>query len=243
MPDAVVRRDRASARSPRPAISPRPARPATCVSSWNVRSAARKSARPSPTSARDHADQRHARESRAPWRSSACRRARRARRAANRASSARDRAASPDRVAIDARRRARRETASRDLGLDPLGAEAELLEIRPGALAARLRQPASSSCSSGSARGRAALCTVSDTLQFGHSSVSPHCRQNTAVAKPRRLSSTIACSPPLEPLARCASRSGAAQDRRPGPRPRTPARMSTIVHRAPSADRARAARA
>ena len=36
---------------------------------------------------------------------------------------------------------------------------------------------------------------MSATEQFGHSSVSPHWRQNTTVAKPRRFSRTIACSP------------------------------------------------
>ena len=41
----------ATAGSPRPRRSARPARPATWVRSWNVRSAARKSGRPSPTSA------------------------------------------------------------------------------------------------------------------------------------------------------------------------------------------------
>ena len=92
--------------------------------------------------------------------------------------------------------RARRAPGSSavDFRFDALGAEAELLEVRAGALARRPSARASSNCSSGSARGRAALCTVSETLQFGHSSVSPHCRQNTTVAKPRRLSSTIACS-------------------------------------------------
>ena len=39
---------------------PRPARPATCVSSWNVRSAARKSGRPSAVIGSDDSDQRHA---------------------------------------------------------------------------------------------------------------------------------------------------------------------------------------
>ena len=60
-------------------------------------------------------------------------------RAANLASSARDGAAAADGVAIDAAdARAGKERAH--LGLDPLGAEPELLEIRPGALAADLRQ-------------------------------------------------------------------------------------------------------
>ena len=39
------------------------------------------------------------------------------------------------------------------------------------------------------------MCTVSVTLQFGHSSVAAHWRQNTAVAKPRRLSRINDCSP------------------------------------------------
>ena len=47
-PDA---RDRSSARAPAPGRSPRPVRPATWATSWNVRSAARKSGRCSATSA------------------------------------------------------------------------------------------------------------------------------------------------------------------------------------------------
>ena len=70
-----------------------------------------------------------------------------------------------------------------------------LLEIRAGALARTPSAAAPSSCSSGSARAAAALCTVSVTLQFGHSIVAPHWRQKTTVAKPRRFSRTIACSP------------------------------------------------
>ena len=59
---AVVVRDRASGRWPRPDVSPRPARPTTCVSSWNVRSPARKSAMPEPDVGRHHAHQRDRRK-------------------------------------------------------------------------------------------------------------------------------------------------------------------------------------
>jgi hypothetical protein len=74
------------------------------------------------------------------------------------------------------------------------------------------------------------LWTVSVTLQFGHSIVSPHCRQKTTVAKPRRLSRTIACSPR-------SSRAVIASRRRElritsGPAAANSSRMSTIVTRA-----------
>ena len=113
-----------------------------------------------------------------------------------------DRAAAADGVAIEARD-ARAGNSAAHLRLDPLGAEA-----RPA------RGTGRRTCGHafGSAHGVVAVvaaraprpprCTVSDTLQFGHSSVPAHCRQNTAVAKPRRFSSTSACSPPLEPRAR-----------------------------------------
>ena len=37
--------------------------------------------------------------------------------------------------------------------------------------------------------------TMSETLQFGHSMVPPHCRQNTAVARPRRFNRISDCWP------------------------------------------------
>ena len=120
-----------------PGRSPRPARPATCVSNWNVRSADRKSARPRPTSAEitptsvhvgkivplgDHlrADQD-------------------VDFAARDLLERLDEAALPaNRVAIDAGD-ARRGKCLRNFGFDPLGAEADALHVRRRALLARLR--------------------------------------------------------------------------------------------------------
>ncbi len=136
-----------------PGSSPRPARPTTCVSSWNVRSAARKSARPRPTSAETTptsvtrgkswplaiicvptstsiSPRAEPREQR--------RRPRRACRIVSRSSRA-TRAAG---------------TRGAHLLLDPLGAEAGLLEVRRGALRAGRRHASPSSCSSGSGRAR-----------------------------------------------------------------------------------------
>ena len=140
--------------------------------------------------------------------------------AANCRQQRRNRPAAANRVAIDARdARGRKQRR----GPRPRRAPSRTRAAREKAphTCGRSSASASSSCSSGSAPGAMRLCTVSDTLQLGHSSVSPHSRQKTAVAKPRLLSSTIDCSPrssaPRERVAQ-ASRSG----RRPGPRPRTP---------------------
>ena len=103
-----------------PGVSPRPARPATWVSSWNVRSAARKSARPEADVRRDHADERHARKIVALGDHLRADEDVDARRRHDRDSTRVDRAAPPDRVAIDARdpragklRRAARPRAAR----------------------------------------------------------------------------------------------------------------------------------
>ena len=59
------------------------------------------------------------------------------------------------------------------LGLDPLGAEADVLEVRRRRTADRPRGTALREVAVVAARAgaRAAPCTVSDTLQCGHSTV------------------------------------------------------------------------
>ncbi len=90
--------------------------------------------------------------SRAPWRSSACRRARRSRRAGTRMSSA---VSEPLRRIESRSSRATRAagTGLLDFGLDPLGAEAGLLEIRRPQCGHVRRARAPSSCSSDSGPG------------------------------------------------------------------------------------------
>ena len=97
------------------------------------------------------------------------------------------------------------------------------------------------SCSSGSARAAPRGAPSANRLQFGHSSVEPHCRHTTDVANPRRFRRTIACSPTarraVERFAESASSGSrqALQQRTPPACPR-PARRR-------AADRARASRA
>ena len=70
--------------------------------------------------------------------------------------------------------------------------------------------PAPSGCSSGTppraGSARSPDGTVSDTLQFGQSRMCPHWRQNTVVAKPRRLSSSSDCSPAASRLPMASTR-------------------------------------
>ncbi len=183
-----------------------PARPTTCVSNWNVRSAARKSARPRPTSAdttpTSVTDGKSCpfaiicvptRMSMSPA-PDGLEHARRSRRAAG---------SCPDPRGP----RARRETARADRPRAVRCRTPPARDTRPRRrriCAARRRR----SCSSGTAPAGARLWNVSDTLQCGHSIDAPHCRQNTTMAKPRRFSSTTVCSPRL-------SRSSNGLDQRP----------------------------
>ena len=79
------------------------------------------------------------------------------------------------------------------------------------------------------ARAPAALCTVSDTLQFGHSErlaalpAEDHRREAAAVQQDDRL---LPAFEPRRPSPRAAARSGS----RRGPPPRNSSRMSTITH-------------
>ena len=153
-----------------------------------------------------------------------------------------ERAFAPDRVAIeprDARARARRarlrprparcrSRPARDTGRRRAGTRRHARRV-VAVVAAR----APRRCPR---RGRPARRCSS-----GQSSVPAHCRQNTAVAKPRRLSSTSDCSPRAS-RASIAVAQRAAQDRRPGPRRRTPRACRRPSPRR-AAGRARAARA
>jgi hypothetical protein len=80
---------------------------------------------------------------------------------------------------------------------------------------------------------------TNDTLQFGQSSVPAHCRQKTAVAKPRRLRSTSACSPRAT-RARMPSRR-ARLKMTSGPSAAYSSRMSTTVTAASGRSRTRRA--
>ena len=99
--------------------------------------------------------------------------------------------------------------------------------------AGRRLAPSPRSCSSDSVRAShdAPEWTVSDTLQLGHSIVPPHCRQKTAVAKPRRFSSTSTCSRPRQPGLRRPPRS-ARLSTTSGPASAYSSRMLTIDTRA-----------
>ena len=114
-----------------------PARPATCVSSWNVRSPARKSATPSPTSAEIDTDERDAREV-VPL-GDHLRPDEHVEFAGSEAGEQRgERALAPNRVAIDPADARRRKPVAQML-FDLLGAEASVLEIWRRALPAGLR--------------------------------------------------------------------------------------------------------
>ena len=128
-----------------------------------------------------------------------------------------ERALAPDGVAIeprDARAGTRARCTSASTRSVPKPA---CSRYGAGAQRARRRARAPCSCSSGSAPGAPcpSPCTTSDTLQFGQSSVPAHCRQNTAVAKPRRLSSTSACSPRSSARANAVAQRAAQDDVRP----------------------------
>ena len=122
-----------------------------------------------------------------------------------------------------AARRARPGQARLHFGLDPLGAEAGLLEIRRRRTAGTPSARAPSSCSSGSAR--AARCPRRARRATRCSSDSRSCRRTGGRTPPSRSRGGSAGRAP----ARCRSSRApmrlaqrAAEDRRPGPRPRTP---------------------
>ena len=199
-----------------PGRSPRPARPATCVSSWKRPLAGAEIREAEPDVGGDHADQRHLREI------VALRDHLRADQDVDLAAgdlleNLDETALSPHRVAIDARDAGRRKQLP-DLGFDALGAEPDALHVRRRAFLAGLRDrlrevavvTARRSIQPPSLRrfGETGCGPSSEMLQFGHSSVAVHCRQTTAVANPRRFSRISDCSPR-------SSRSCIAVDERP----------------------------
>ena len=100
------------------------------------------------------------------------------RRARRRAARARSRRAGGS--CRDRRARSRAPGNARaQVGLEPLGAEAGLLEVLAAAGAASRAAPPPRSCSSGTARAAARGGTSATTLQCGHSIDAPHCRQKT----------------------------------------------------------------
>ena len=134
-------------------------------------------------------------ESRGPWRSSACRRARRCSPRGEPRQQRGDGAASPDRVAIDARDARAAETAPRTSASTRSVPKPDLLEVLAGAVRARLRHRRSSSCSSGSGRGAPRGAPSATRCSSGTRAWRRTAGRRPTVAKPRRFSSTIACSP------------------------------------------------
>ena len=192
-----------------PRISPRPARPATCVSNWNVRSAARKSATPSPMSADTTPTSVTCGKSWplaiicVPTSTSISR-------AANRARTA---PIAPRRCIVSRSTRATRAPGQRRAAPPARRARSRRRCTRGTRPCRTDTSPAAAPCgrSSGTAPAPARRCTVSVTAQLGHSAVLPHPRHSSDGAYPRRFRSTMACSRRAR-HACSASRSGWLQD-------------------------------
>ncbi len=98
------------------------------------------------------------------------------------------------RVAVHPRDARRREIAMQLL-LDLLRPRADKLQILAAALRARRWAPSARSCSSGTACGGRAGDRSTSPRSSMHSMRSPHARQATKLENPRRLSSSMVCSP------------------------------------------------